>query len=184
MGTPNRLTLLRVLLTPVIAAVLLWEWPGAWWPPLAIVLIGLAAFTDLLDGFLARRRNQVTRLGILLDPIADKFFIATVFICLVAGGLAPAWVAIVIVGREFAVTALRMVALERGSSVSVSILGKAKMHLQVYAVLIVLLESWARGPDPSGTGMFGTAALWIAATVTIWSGADYFARSQRQFAAD
>lgn len=175
MGAANRITLLRVVLTPLIAVALLTRSPG--WQPFAIALVGLAGFTDLLDGVVARRRNQVTALGILLDPIADKFFIATVFICLVAADLSPAWVAVVIVGREFAVTALRMAALQRGDSVPVSLLGKVKMHAQVYAVILVLVGDWfSEVPTLADLGGWG---LWIAAGITVWSGFDYFARSRR-----
>lgn len=175
MGVANRITLLRVALTPLIAVALLTRSPG--WQPFAIALVAVAAFTDLLDGFLARRRNQVTPLGVLLDPIADKFLISTIFICLVAADLSPAWVAIVIVGREFAVTALRMAALLRGGGVPVSLLGKAKMHAQVYAVLLVLAGAWFAGvPVVADLAVWG---LWIATGITVWSGFDYFARSRK-----
>ena len=172
MSAANRLTLSRMVLTPPAAVALLAEWPG--WQPVSIALVGVAAFTDLLDGLIARRRNQITALGSLLDPIADKFFISTVFICLVARGLCPAWVAIVVVGREFAVTALRMLALQRGTSVPVSVLGKIKMHAQVYAVLLVLFGAWFPGIAP-----LGVMGLWMASALTAWSGLDYFARSRR-----
>lgn len=172
MNLANRLTLLRVLLTPIVAVLLLGQWPG--WAPLSILLVIAAALTDLLDGMVARRRNEVSPFGILLDPIADKFFISTVFISLVASGLSPAWVAIVIVGREFAVTALRMLAVEQGGSVPVRMLGKVKMHVQVYAVLVVLFGAWMPPLMP-----LGAPALWIATAITLWSGLDYFARSRR-----
>ena len=172
MSAANRLTLLRIVLTPLVAVALLAEWPG--WQPVSLGLVGLAALSDLLDGLMARRRNQITPVGTLLDPIADKFLISTVFICLVARGLCPAWVAIVIVGREFAVTALRMVAMEKGTSVGVSLLGKAKMHAQVYAALLVVLGAWFTAVAP-----LGVVALWIASGLTVWSGFDYFARSRK-----
>ena len=151
----NRLTLLRILLTPFVAVALLASFPG--WQLVSAGLVAGGALTDLLDGHIARRRNQITALGTLLDPIADKFFISTIFICLVARGLCPAWVAIVIVGREFAVTALRMVALQRGSSVPVNLLGKIKMHAQVYAALLVLAGAFYEALAP-----FGVLGLWIA----------------------
>ncbi len=172
MSVANRLTLLRILLTPVAAVALLAEWPG--WQPVSFMVVGLAGLSDLLDGHLARRRNQVTPVGVLLDPIADKFLISTVYICLVARGLCPSWIAIVIVGREFAVTALRMVALERGTSVPVSLLGKVKMHAQVYAALMVVVVAWF--PTAAPLGVIG---LWIAGGITLWSGFDYFARSRK-----
>ena len=90
MNLPNRLTVARVALTPVVPAVMLGDWPG--WQVASILLISFLALTDLLDGWLARRWNQITPLGVLLDPIADKFFISTVFICLVARGcVRPGW---------------------------------------------------------------------------------------------
>lgn len=172
MNLANRLTLLRFLLTPVVAVALLAGWPG--WEPASIVLVAVIALTDLFDGIVARRRDQVSDVGILLDPIADKFFISTVFICLVAAGLSPAWVAIAIIGREFAVTALRMRAVQLGASVPVRMLGKVKMHVQVYSILIVLFGAWFPLLTP-----LGAPALWIAAGVTLWSGLDYFARSRQ-----
>ena len=168
----NRLTLVRMLLTPFVAVALLASFPG--WQLVSATLVAGAALTDLLDGHIARRRNQITALGTLLDPIADKFFISTIFICLVDRGLCPAWVAIVIVGREFAVTALRMVALQRGASVPVSLLGKIKMHAQVYAALLVLLGALYPALAP-----FGVAGLWAAAVLTAWSGFSYFLGARR-----
>ena len=168
MSVANRLTLLRILLTPFVAVALLGSFPG--WQLVSAGLVAGGGLTDLLDGHLARRRNQITALGTLLDPIADKFFISTIFICLVDRGLCPAWVAIVIVGREFAVTALRMVALQRGASVPVSLLGKIKMHAQVYAALLVLAGAFYPMLAP-----FGVLGLWIAAFLTAWSGVSYFA---------
>lgn len=172
MSVANRLTLLRMLLTPLVAVALLASFPG--WQLVSAFLVAIAGLTDLLDGHIARRRNQITALGTLLDPIADKFFIATMFICLVDRGLCPAWVAIIIVGREFAVTALRMVALQRGASVPVTLLGKAKMHAQVYAVLLVLAGAMFPSVAP-----LGTVGLWTAAGLTLWSGAAYFMSSRR-----
>ena len=172
MSVANRLTLLRIGLTPIVAIALLANWPG--WQPAALLLIGVTALTDLLDGRIARRSNQITALGTLLDPIADKFFISTVYICLVARGLSPAWVAIIIVGREFAVTALRMAALDRGGSVPVRMLGKIKMHAQVYAALLVVFGAWVPVAAP-----LGDPGLWVASLLTVWSGYDYFSRSRR-----
>ena len=172
MNLPNRLTVLRIVLTPAVALVLLLDgWP--YWQPAAILLVGFLAFTDLLDGYLARRWKQTTPLGALLDPIADKFLISTTFICLVARDLSPSWVAIAIIGREFAVTALRMIAQERGGSVPVNTFGKAKMHVQVYAVLLVLLGAWYAPIAP-----LGLLGLWIAAAITLWSGFVYFRRAR------
>jgi len=138
MNLPNSLTLARIFLVPIVVAVLLtveirdWAFWGA-------SLFLAAALTDLLDGYLARRRKQVTTLGRLLDPIADKLLISSALIALVELGIAPAWMVAIIVGREFAVSGLRSIAAHEGFSIEVSRLGKGKMVTQVAAVVGLIL---------------------------------------------
>jgi len=138
MNLPNTLTLARIFLVPIVVAVLLtveiriWAFWGA-------SLFLAAALTDLLDGYLARRRKQVTTLGILLDPIADKLLISSALIALVQRDIAPAWMVAIIIGREFAVTGLRSIAAHEGFSIDVSTLGKGKMVTQVAAVVGLIL---------------------------------------------
>jgi CDP-diacylglycerol---glycerol-3-phosphate 3-phosphatidyltransferase len=138
MNLPNTLTLIRIFLVPIVVAVLLaveirtWAFLGA-------SLFLAAALTDLLDGYLARRRQQVTTLGRLLDPIADKLLISSALIALVQKGLAPAWMVAIIIGREFAVNGLRSIAAHEGFSIDVSPLGKGKMVTQVAAVVGIIL---------------------------------------------
>ncbi|HXV63695.1 MAG TPA: CDP-diacylglycerol--glycerol-3-phosphate 3-phosphatidyltransferase [Vicinamibacteria bacterium] len=167
---PNGLTLSRIFLVPLLVVVLLtrterWELIGAG-------IFAVAAFTDWLDGYLARRRRQVTTLGTMLDPVADKVLVSAAFISLVQMGLAPAWMVVVIVGREFAVTGLRMVAVERGITIPASPLGKGKMATQVAAILLLILGRKFLGP----LAVLAPAVLWITVGLALASGVDYFLR--------
>ncbi len=138
MNLPNALTLARIFLVPFVVVVLLtkqishWEFWGSG-------LFLSAALTDLLDGYLARRRKQVTTLGRLLDPIADKLLISSALISLVQLGIAPAWMVVIIIGREFAVSGLRSIAAHEGFTIDASPLGKGKMVAQVAAVIGLIL---------------------------------------------
>ena len=138
LNLPNALTVLRIFLVPLLVVVLLTRFEGHVYFGAAI--FGLAVLTDYLDGFFARRRNEVTRLGILLDPLADKLLTAAAFLSLVEMGLVPAWVVMIILARELAVTGLRNVAAGRGILIRASGLGKAKMVAQVTAILLLLLS--------------------------------------------
>src|SRR6266540_2667721 len=163
---PNALTLLRIFLVPFLVVVLLTKFEGREIVALAIFL--LATATDFFDGWLARRRREITTLGALLDPIADKLLISAAFISLVEVGLAPAWM-VVVVAREFAVTGLRSIAAGQGILISASGWGKAKMASQITAVSLLILSEryeWVLLP--------GKIALWIVVAVAIISGAQYF----------
>jgi CDP-diacylglycerol--glycerol-3-phosphate 3-phosphatidyltransferase len=138
MNLPNTLTLARIFLVPIVVVVLLTpelRIRAFWGASLFLV----AALTDMLDGYLARRRKQVTTLGRLLDPIADKLLISAALVSLVQLGIAPAWMVVIIIGREFAVSGLRSIAAHEGFSVEVSPLGKGKMVTQVAAVVGLIL---------------------------------------------
>jgi CDP-diacylglycerol--glycerol-3-phosphate 3-phosphatidyltransferase len=138
MNLPNALTIARIFLVPIVVVVLLtveirtWAFFGA-------SLFLAAALTDLLDGYLARRRKQVTTLGRLLDPIADKLLISSALVSLVQLRIAPAWMVVIILGREFAVSGLRSIAAHEGFDINVSRLGKGKMVTQVAAVVGLIL---------------------------------------------
>jgi CDP-diacylglycerol---glycerol-3-phosphate 3-phosphatidyltransferase len=166
---PNALTVLRIFLVPLLVVVLLTRFEGHVY--LGAAIFGLAVLTDYLDGFFARRRNEVTRLGILLDPLADKLLTAAAFLSLVEMGLVPAWVVMIILARELAVTGLRNVAAGRGILIRASGLGKAKMVAQVTAILLLLLSRPLPLLRPPGI-----AALAVVVGVTLVSGADYFRR--------
>ncbi len=159
---PNILTLLRILLVPVIVVALLGETPNA--DTIAAVVFAVAAFTDGLDGYIARSRGSITNFGKLMDPLADKLLIIAPLISLVSLDRIPAWVAMVIIARELAVTMLRIVAVERGVVIPASRLGKAKTILQVAAIFAVIAFDGSAAAN---------ALLYAAVVVTLVSGADY-----------
>jgi CDP-diacylglycerol--glycerol-3-phosphate 3-phosphatidyltransferase len=174
MNLPNALTLLRIFLVPVLVVVLLTRTEGGLF--LGAGIFGMAVLTDYLDGYFARRRNQVTKLGILLDPIADKLLTAAAFISLVEMNAVPAWLVMIILGREFAVTGLRNIAALRGVLIPASSLGKGKMACQVAAIFLLLLSRRYAVLEP-----LALAALWVAVVLALISGAKYFQRFWRDF---
>ncbi len=179
MNLPNSLTLVRMFLVPLFVVVLLTEFEGrrvlgVQRELLAAAIFGLASLTDWLDGYLARRRRQVTWLGQMLDPIADKLLTSAAFISLVQLGLAPAWMVALIIGREFAVTALRSLAYTKGVTIPASRLGKIKMASQVTAILMLIL---AMGPLP-WLADAGHVALWAVMVAAVVSAVDYYRRFQ------
>ena len=179
MNLPNTLTLARIFLVPLLVVVLLTRFEaqlilGVPKEVIGAAIFGLAAFTDWLDGYLARRRQQVTALGQLMDPLADKLLITAAFISLVQMGLAPAWMVVVILGRELGVTVLRSLVHARGVVIPASRLGKVKMVSQVVAILLLMLSNqvW----------LFlvpGLIALWVVLAMALWSAADYYRRYNR-----
>lgn len=180
MNLPNSLTVARIFLVPVLVSVLLTKFEGRLVLGLPVELVGaaifgLASLTDWLDGYLARRRGQVTWVGQVLDPIADKLLISATLISLVQLALAPAWIVAVIIGREFAVTGLRSLAYARGLSMPASPLGKLKMVSQVVTILLLIL-GWERAPVLLQVGQ---AALWLVLVVALWSAIDYYLRFTR-----
>ena len=138
MNLPISLTLLRIFFVPIVVVLLLTK--GGNMDLWAVGVFLLAAVTDLLDGYLARKRGQITTLGILLDPIADKLLTLAAFISLVELHLVPAWMVVIIVGREFAVSGLRSIASAEGYVLEPSELGKTKMVFQVVAITVIILE--------------------------------------------
>jgi CDP-diacylglycerol---glycerol-3-phosphate 3-phosphatidyltransferase len=134
---PNFLTLSRIFLVPFLVVLLITRSPD--WEIWGTILFLLAAATDYLDGYFARKNQQVTTLGTLLDPIADKLLISGAFISLVELALVPAWMVVIIVGREFAVSGLRNIAAAEGFTIQASRMGKTKMVSQVVAVTLVIL---------------------------------------------
>lgn len=172
MNLPNALTLLRIFLVPVLVALLLTRTEHGLF--LGALVFGLGVLTDYLDGYFARKRNQVTRLGILLDPIADKLLTTAAFISLVEMDAAPAWMVVIIVGREFAVTGLRNLAAGRGVLIAASGLGKGKMVSQVVAILLLLLGQRFTLLRP-----LGVVALWVVLVLALVSAVDYFRRFWR-----
>jgi CDP-diacylglycerol--glycerol-3-phosphate 3-phosphatidyltransferase len=156
MNLPNALTLLRIFIVPLLVVVLLTPFSENWFGVprhvLGVVMFLLAALTDYLDGHIARSRGQVTRLGQLLDPIADKLLISAALISLVENQLAPAWAVVIIIGREFAVTGLRSIAAVDGLVISASKMGKFKMLAQVVTVALLIASSVGGKPPVANFG--------------------------------
>ncbi len=172
LNLPNTLTVIRILLVPVVVVALLDETPNG--DAIAAGVFALAAFTDTLDGYIARQRDAVTTFGKLMDPIADKLLIAASLIALVSLDRLAAWIAMVIIAREFAVTGLRLVAAEQGVVIQASWLGKVKTMLQVVAIICLI----AVDPAPLGVDLL----VYAAVAVTVISGIDYFFGFKRMVA--
>ena len=176
MNLPNALTVLRIFFVPLLLAVMLRrdveldvgfvvlhkEW-------LALLIFLSAASTDLLDGYIARRRRQITTLGKLLDPVADKLLISAAFISLVELDRVPAWMVVIIVGREFAVSGLRSIASAEGYQITASDLGKTKMAAQVFSVCLLLIA-----PPSTILSQVAYISLWLVVLFAVASMIDYF----------
>lgn len=181
MNLPNRLTLARIILIPVFMSFLLINvQKGSTLFPhqdiVAAVIFILAAATDGLDGYIARKRNQVTNLGKFMDPLADKLLVSAALISLVELGQVTAWIAWIILAREFAVTGLRAIAAVDRVVISASKLGKIKTITQVIAISAILLHDWPF----SLIGIYiGQPLLYIALIFTVISGLDYLLKSRK-----
>jgi CDP-diacylglycerol---glycerol-3-phosphate 3-phosphatidyltransferase len=170
---PIALTLFRIVLVPLIMVFLISSSRVS--VLIAAVIFVAASLTDWLDGRMARRWNQVTRLGTLLDPVADKLLVAAALVSLVHVEMLAAWTAVVIIGRELAVTGLRGVALSMGTVVPASSLGKAKTVSQYVAITVLILEKGV-SPELEIFHLISRGVLWIALALTVVSGVDYFYR--------
>lgn len=169
MNLPNSLTVARLLMIPLFVMVALTKYHYADY--IAAVIFIVAAITDGLDGYLARKKNQITLLGQYLDPVVDKILVTAALIILVEIGRIPGWVAIIIVSREIAVTGLRTIAAAQGIVITPSRLGKIKTVTQIVAIVILLLDNF---PFSLINLPFGYIALTFAMIITVWSGLDYF----------
>ncbi|WOV85344.1 CDP-diacylglycerol--glycerol-3-phosphate 3-phosphatidyltransferase [Sporosarcina jeotgali] len=185
MNLPNKITVSRVLLIPVFIVFMLADFGmgqltiGGATMPIEQFIGGLififASATDWLDGYIARKNNLVTNMGKFLDPLADKLLVSAAFIILVEFGLAPSWVVIIIISREFAVTGLRLLLAGEGEVVAANQLGKIKTVTQILAISSLLLNNifFEAIHVP-----FGTIMLYICLFFTIWSGLDYFMKNK------
>lgn len=178
MNLPNSLTILRIFFIPLLVVVLLTRQPNIifWGVPMnfavwGVLILLMAAATDWADGFYARRREQVTTLGILLDPIADKLLISAAFISLVEMRLVPGWMVVIIIGREITVLGLRNIASAEGFTIPASALGKTKMVLQVVAVCAVIL-----GAKHDQVRPLATILVWLVVMSAVASAAQYFSK--------
>jgi CDP-diacylglycerol--glycerol-3-phosphate 3-phosphatidyltransferase len=165
LNVPNVLTVVRILLVPVLVVALLEKTGDG--DLLAAIVFAVASLTDAIDGYLARSRNSVTTFGKLMDPIADKLLIIAALVVLVSLSRLEAWVAMVIISREFAVTALRLAAgAQQGVVISASSFGKLKTATQILMVMALIAFD--------GRSVWTTALIYVTVIVTVLSGADYF----------
>lgn len=193
-GLANAITIVRILLIPVFLLVLLVDWPGIsaflenqkflyeLRPILAAIIFIFIAATDAVDGYIARTRNEITSFGKLMDPLADKLLVSAALLALVQLNIVPAWVAFVIISREFVVSGLRMVVLAEGVVVAASKLGKLKTVLQVVSVVMLVGLDSAFITQSIGYFAFGYkivsySVLGAAVIVTVWSMIDYFTKA-------
>ena len=174
MNIPNLLTSLRILLIPVF--VILFSTPTSFRSLFAAAIFFIASITDLLDGYMARRMDQITRIGKILDPIADKLLVSSALIMLVGLQRVPAWISLIIIGREFAVTGLRAVAATEGIIIPSDRGGKAKMALQIFAIIILILDSEIKLID---LHKWGEIFLILSMLFSFISGGQYFIRFWR-----
>lgn len=172
LNLPNVLTVLRIMLVPVLVVALLGNTPEG--DVLAAIVFALASLTDFIDGYLARARGSVTTFGKLMDPLADKLLIVAALISLVSLHRLPAWIAMVIITRELAVTVLRLAATQAGVVMAASMFGKVKTCLQIAAILAVIAVH--------GRPLWVSALLYVTAAVTVVSGLDYFFGIKRRMA--
>ncbi|SFA73079.1 MULTISPECIES: CDP-diacylglycerol--glycerol-3-phosphate 3-phosphatidyltransferase [unclassified Bacillus (in: firmicutes)] len=187
MNLPNKITISRILLIPLFLLIMLvpdWgnmNFLGAEMPVAhfvgALIFI-LASVTDWVDGYYARKYDLVTNLGKFLDPLADKLLVSAALIVLVELHLAPSWIVIIIISREFAITGLRLVLAGEGEVVAANMLGKIKTWAQIVAISALLLHNtiFELMAIP-----FDMISLWVAMLFTIWSGWDYFAKNKHAF---
>ena len=172
LNLPNLLSIFRILLVPPLVVVLLTKFDGKEWWGLGLFL--LAAVMDFFDGYLARRRHQVTRLGMLLDPAADKILISAAFISLVEldPRIVPAWMVVVIIAREFAVTSLRGFAAAENLVIPAGMSGKIKTIVQIVSISLLIIHSQISRLFPH----LAPISLWVTVAITVYSGVEYFIR--------
>lgn len=164
---------MRMILVPVFIVLYLMNYNIA-----ALVVFVVASFTDFLDGHLARKNNLVTDYGKIMDPLADKLLVTSALVCMVQLQVVPAWMVIVILAREFAITGLRAVAASEGIVIAAAWSGKVKTVTQMIAVIFLLLNNW---PFSLVNIPFATIMLWIAVIMTIYSGCEYIWKNRKIF---
>jgi CDP-diacylglycerol--glycerol-3-phosphate 3-phosphatidyltransferase len=185
MNLANKITLARIFLVPIIMFFLLVnlkfphirieQFSITYNQIIAALIFIIAAWTDSLDGYIARKRKLVTNLGKLLDPLADKLLVSAVLVSLVEMDKVGAWIVIVIISREFAVTGLRQIALLEGHVIAASKWGKWKTAAQITAIIALLINNF---PFAFINFRFDIVASWIAAIITLYSGFDYFIKNK------
>ncbi len=170
MNLPNKLTCLRVLLIPFFIFFMLTDAAGAASKYIALAIFVIASLTDFLDGYLARRDNLVTNFGKFMDPLADKLLVCSALICFVEQGLLAAWIVIIIIAREFAISAFRLIASDAGIVIAASYWGKFKTVSQMIMTILLILHIPA-------LAVLEQVFIWLALALTVISMVDYFAKN-------
>ena len=172
MNTPNKLTMLRVILIPFFVFFMLSSVAGESGKWIALVIFVVASLTDTLDGYLARRDNLVTNFGKFMDPLADKLLVCSAMICLVEMGRLAAWIVIIIIGREFIISGFRLIASDNGIVIAASYWGKFKTVFQMAAVILLIL-------DLDALELLSQIVLGIAVILTVVSLVDYIVKNHK-----
>lgn len=167
MNTANKLTMLRVVLIPVFVAMLYLQFSNHMWVALAIFVVG--SITDFVDGYIARRYNQVTDFGKFMDPLADKMLVMAALVCFVEMGRLPAWALLIVIVREFAVTALRLIAVEGGLVIAAGWSGKVKTAATMVCICLMLAVS---------IPLLDVACMVVILATTLFSGVEYFIKNK------
>ena len=187
MNLPNKLTLLRIILTPIFMAVLYWGFPGADYAALAIFIV--ASLTDMLDGKIARKYNLITDFGKFADPLADKILVVAAMLWFVECGRMPAWMVMIVITREFAVSGLRMIASDNGRVIAAGWSGKVKTASTMVCIVVMLLLGPSLAAYQSGGGLTAvpwdryiswadTVCVWVITLTTLYSGVEYFVKNK------
>ncbi len=170
MNIPNRLTMARIVMIPVFLVLLYLSFPGH--RLLALLVFLIAAGTDFVDGYLARKRNQITDFGKFMDPLADKLLTIAALLWFVEQGQMPAWVLLIVIAREFAVTALRLVAVDKGRVIAAGLSGKIKTAVTILCIIVMLTGI------PLVHPLLNTILVAIILLTTVWSGIVYFHKNR------
>ncbi len=185
MNLPNRLTIFRMILVPVFVVFMLVNFGSVIWPYiLSLVIFIVASLTDMLDGRISRKRNLVSNFGKFMDPLADKLLVCSALICLMTLDLAPAWIVIIIIAREFVISGFRLIAAEQQIVIAAGIWGKLKTVFQMAAIILLLFScAWNPRLGPVyPIRLLGTIVLYIAAVLTVISMIVYIVQNRNVLA--
>nr|WP_297396727.1 CDP-diacylglycerol--glycerol-3-phosphate 3-phosphatidyltransferase [uncultured Peptostreptococcus sp.] len=176
MNLPNKLTVFRICMVPLFMLFIYLPIPGKYL--ISLIIFAIAAITDALDGRIARKYNLVTDFGKFMDPLADKLLVIAALTCMIKPGLVPAWIVVVIVARELAVSIMRAIAAADGKVIAAGNSGKLKTVTQMFAIVFLLLGAHT---DIGLILKIGTVLIYLAAILTIYSGYEYFSKNKELF---
>ncbi len=189
MNIPNRLTVVRIALVPVFVVLMALSGMADWIKYAALAVYVIASLTDYLDGYLARKKKIVTNFGKLMDPLADKILVAAGFIMIVGAGTIPAWMAVVVIGRDFILNTIRMFGKENGETISAGVYGKIKTASQMIGVSLAIIDTHSifaflelkktMGVVPMLINVSMSIFITVALIFTIWSMIDYFMKYKK-----